>query len=345
MPHWTSFNGYSHALFHFDQEPIYENNLGKLYNEVRRTSYKKINILANSEHSDIKKEICKSYVMWDWYYFFHGFAALSWFNDAKYINDDGHIKKPFCSYNNFVTKYRSYRMALTARLIDHDAVDGDISFHGTTSDCCQELEDKNSLLSDSDRRYIEKNLLQHPRLPMIADKTTVTGSDSAHFGYDVYNFWQNSLWHVVNETVFWHTKLHLTEKIFKPIVAMRPFILVCSPGNLAYLKKYGFKTFDSWINESYDSIEDNSLRLDAIAGEIAKINKLSPRQLTDMYHDMKPVLEYNKNHFFGKFRQIITDELVDNYETILRIWNNGRVDDRYYPINPNLDSVKKLLVS
>ena len=44
------------------------------------------------------------------------------------------------------------------------------------------------------------------------------------------------LFHIVTETIFYDNKLHFTEKVFKPIVARRPFFLVGAPGNLAYLK-------------------------------------------------------------------------------------------------------------
>ena len=37
--------------------------------------------------------------------------------------------------------------------------------------------------------------------------------------------------------------MHLTEKIFKPIVNKQPFMLLAAPDNLAYLKSYGFKTY------------------------------------------------------------------------------------------------------
>ena len=64
---------------------------------------------------------------------------------------------------------------------------------------------------------------------------------------------QSALWNVVSETVFYHNKLHLTEKIFKPIVSKQPFMLLAAPGNLKYLKSYGFKTFDHLWSEDYDN--------------------------------------------------------------------------------------------
>jgi hypothetical protein len=181
--------------------------------------------------------------------------------------------------------------------------------------------------------------------PWKLDEITVDGNLSAHFGHREYQLWQSSLLHVVNETVFYQPKLHLTEKIFKPIVAQRPFILVAAPGNLKYLKNYGFQTFGPWIDESYDDILDPDLRLDAVAKEIEKFARMSLPELRNIHQDMQAVLAFNKKHFFGEFRQIIVNELVDNFDQCIRIWNNGRVDGRELPLHPNLAQVKKVLLT
>ena len=104
----------------------------------------------------------------------------------------------------------------------------------------------------------------------------------------------DSFWHIVTETVFYYNKLHLTEKIFKPIIARRPFLLLSAPGNLAYLKSYGFKTFDCWWDESYDNYQ-NYDRIREIYKVISFIDKCSDNELQSMYNDMTDTLEYNYN--------------------------------------------------
>jgi hypothetical protein len=109
-----------------------------------------------------------------------------------------------------------------------------------------------------------------------------------------------SFLHVVTETCFWEDKTHLTEKIFKPIVAKQPFVLLGCANNLKYLRSYGFKTFDAWWDESYDCITDPILRLQAVVKIINNICAMSNKDLTAMLHAMQHVLDYNHNRFYSK---------------------------------------------
>lgn len=337
-----------HALFQFDQEPIW--SIDSIYQHCELPepwTNKTLKILANSEQSAIKKKMCLHHNMLDWYFFYHGFAALDWFADCQYIDRASvDIVKPYLSFNHIVTSRRAYRMALTARL---DALgvldDGIVSFHGTKRDCIREISSDSSYLSDVDRDLIARMIAKHKVLSRELSDERANGAWSAQCGHSEYNLWQQAFVHLVNETVFYDDKLHLTEKIFKPIVAERPFILACAPGNLAYLKSYGFKTFDPWIDEDYDRVLDPTVRLAMITEQVAKFCNMPLHQLRQIHQEMKPILEYNKRHFFQEFRQTIVHELVDNFESCIKIWNNGRVDERSVPYHRRLDEVKARFLS
>lgn len=336
----------NHVLF-YDQEPLWDSNLGKAYDDyqISLSVSKFLMILANSEWSDRKRQICKNNSMLDWYYFYHGFAALDWFRDAAYIDRDQNVDKAFISFNHVISHQRSYRISLLARLIHRDIVNrGTISWLVDYDKTVQEIENPSNFLSDHSRALCREIVTQCKTLPWNIDSVESNGTLSAHFGHHQLSLWQKALLHVVNETVFYDPKLHLTEKIFKPIVAKRPFILVAAPGNLAYLRRYGFKTFGRWIDESYDNILDPDQRLDAISNEVAKFSAMRTMELNQVLKDMQCVLSYNRQHFFGEFRRILVNELVDNFDQCIRIWNNGRLDGRELPLHPDLGAVKKLLM-
>lgn len=335
-----------HVLFHFDQEPIWNNDFGKPYDTGFGAGKSKIiKILANSEHSYAKKKICRQRGMLDWYFFYHGFASLDWFRDSEFIDQNTQPDKVFCSLNHQVTGSRAYRIGLTARLICQELTPlGDISFHADLHRCQAEAHSPDSLLTNYEKKLVQSAKFQQSALPLILDQIEINGDLSAHFGYQQYRLWQNSLVHLVNETVFYESKLHLTEKVFKPIVALRPFILAAAPGNLAYLRSYGFQTFGSWWDEGYDEIDDPDRRADAIVDIVAGLCAKSASERAKIFQQMQPVLQFNKQHFFGEFRERIVDELLCNFDTCMRIWNNGRVDGRELPLHPDLTSVKRMLL-
>lgn len=330
------------SCLYFDQEPM---NSSSIDNLTVLASYKHLQVLANSEISAVKKSVCKDYNYQDWYYFFHGFAALNWYRDGQYLSQDINWTKPYITLNRLHTNDRSYRLNLVARLARAQLLEhGHVSLHlghteyGTWK---QELSNPATQLSPQACELIMQNLDQ----PMILDRDNTTGSLSADFGNQEFELWKSGLWHIVTETVFYHDKLHLTEKIFKPIVAQRPFMLAAAPGNLAYLKSYGFQTFDRWIDESYDNILDPDQRLQAIVDQTNRLCAMSNTELRQMHQEMQPVLQHNFDHLWTTFRQRIVNELVDNFERSIRLWNNGRVDGREIPLqNVDLARVKEILL-
>ena len=337
-------------LLFYDQEPLIP---GSVLNITEHLKTYIIDIparqllFANSEHSDFKNEICETYNFIDFYYFFHGFAALDWYRDLKYFKDTNYeFDKTFISLNRLCTKERSYRLNLVAEIIERGLLDkGHVSlqlFNNEKSVLKDELFDFNSLLSKNAKIKALKQLSKIQN-NLILDMDDVPGSASANMGYNEHKLLQSGLWNIVTETVFYHKKLHLTEKIFKPIAVQRPFILVAAAGNLAYLKSYGFKTFDRWIDESYDLEEDNDKRIQMIVNEIEKLSNLSWDETLAMYEEMREVLEYNFDHFYGDFKTIIVNELVDNFESCLDKWNTTNstslIDTSVY----DFSNIKKIL--
>jgi hypothetical protein len=224
-------------------------------------------------------------------------------------------KYDFITFNRIINNDRSYRIYFVSKLKELGLLDkGLVSFNVTDNifdDWRDETADPNTKLSNHARVHIERNLTDVDKL--IIDRAELPGSASADIPRD-----NNAFWHVVTETVFYHNKLHLTEKIFKPIVSKQPFMLLAAPGNLEYLRSYGFKTFDSIINESYDNIVDNDLRTEAVVDQLHWYCNLTPDEKNSIIQQLAPIIDYNFHHFYGEFRHIITRELLDNTKTLFQ---------------------------
>jgi hypothetical protein len=203
-----------------------------------------------------------------------------------------------------------------------------------------EVFDPHSELSLESKKLIAETMLPVPP-KLFIDTDEVHGALSAT---DDLATLCKGLFHIVTETIFYDAKLHLTEKIFKPIVARRPFILVGAPGNLAYLRSYGFKTFDQWIDESYDDEIDPDARMTKIVDEIERLCQFDTSELDTMYNEMQEVLEHNFNWFYNGFKQVIVTELVDNFEQCLI--NHNKTTNNYVDYSAiNFEEVKQRLTS
>ncbi|SVD04247.1 uncharacterized protein METZ01_LOCUS357101, partial [marine metagenome] len=118
----------------------------------------------------------------------------------------------------------------------------------------------------------------------------------------VHEMYTNSYFNIVTETSYnWNStsiidnNIYLTEKTYRPIFGMQPFIMVSNPGVLKHLKDMGFKTFPEFFDESYDEIENPTERMYTIINEIKRICNLSNEQLHDRYYNIFDKLEYNRN--------------------------------------------------
>ena len=179
------------------------------------------------------------------------------------------------------------------------------------------------------RQYRQTFLNQLSDLSLLSDCQTqsfnnqsVDSSASAVYNVEDIN---NTAISVVLETVF-DSRIHLTEKILRPIACGHPFILAAGPHSLAVLKKYGFKTFMPWINEEYDTVSDNNTRIDFICQEMKRLQQLPNSELKKIISECQHIARENQKHFFSKdFTDLVTKELVDNVQaaadTITDQWN------------------------
>jgi hypothetical protein len=220
-----------------------------------------------------------------------------------------------------VSNDRSYRCYFVSLLAEKSLLaNGQVSFGLPTEQASwqEEITNSNTKLSPTAVAHMHTYLTKET---LVIVNEHVLGSSSA----DIPRCANDSFWHIVTETVFYYDKLHLTEKIFKPIVMKQPFMLVAAAGNLAYLKSYGFKTFGDYIDESYDKITDPVERLSAIIRTMKSISSLSVEQKENLSVCLQPIVDFNKNWFFSKeFFNNIVSEYQNNLTTGLEFLRQHR---------------------
>jgi len=150
---------------------------------------------------------------------------------------------------------------------------------------------------------------------LFNSKTTIDSDESASIPWHEHTTFDI---HIVPETIFNTEKIHLTEKVFKPIVMYQPFILFSGPNSLRYMRDYGFKTFSSVWDESYDTIINGDERFDSIFKLIRTLNGMPNDEYNEIIKKTLPIVEFNRNHFYSEgFQSAIIKEIIDGLNDAL----------------------------
>ena len=188
-----------------------------------------------------------------------------------------------------------HRMAIVTKLYDvkhhgiltmaeHGGFGKDF-YKGMEQQFCKEFPE---LISD----YSEKVV---PKIPLTYDDGINPDIENPNYDDKLEKFHQSYL-HIITETYYKNDTLFLSEKIFKPMWHCQPFVVFGNPGTLKQLRKLGYKTFDKFIDESYDIEEDNEKRLDILTASINEFIKKTPEELTKIMIQMKPIFDHNLNN-------------------------------------------------
>lgn len=274
-------------------------------------------ILLHSEKNSIDLDLYQRHGYVGAYYWCHAFIAKDWYRFAEHdtrLLANKEPSKDFLIYCRDWSGSREYRAKFQELLFSHDLVK-----HSVTGF------NKNNSQGHSVETHDFKNLNFVPNdydFTQAFSEVTVDSSVSAEYWPE--DFLSTSI-SVVLETVFDDSKIHLTEKILRPIACGHPFILAAGPGSLNYLRSYGFKTFSPWINEDYDLEVSSIDRLHKIIQSMKEFCSLSTLDKKEVLEEIKKIADYNKELFFSKkFTEVITKELQVNVQQALETAKSTR---------------------
>ena len=174
------------------------------------------------------------------------------------------------------------------------------------------------LITDESRQkkyYQDYRELQDMKYQWVDYPIAMEAKDGVHHGYGWENKepYLNSYLNITTETDFINPTGYASEKVWKPFGFFQPVLLVGSPNTLQFVRSFGFKTFNGFIDESYDKEIDNAKRFELIEKEIIKFSKMSKQEVHDWYWSMEDILVHNFNLFmeYGKNRQ-------QNYKKLIK---------------------------
>ena len=145
---------------------------------------------------------------------------------------------------------------------------------------------------------MREELMQMPELYL--DQTDlVTNRAAIHITNAHNHLYEQSYFSLVSETNYYtshegyEASRFLSEKAWKPILFRHPFIMISTPGILSALRQIGYKTFEGVIDETYDTLQDDGLRLEAIIRETQRLCAFDDQERQDFIEGCKPILDHN----------------------------------------------------
>jgi hypothetical protein len=133
--------------------------------------------------------------------------------------------------------------------------------------------------------------------PILLDIGIPTNDFSDREVTEVTTQWHytESFFSIVSETTL--TNRFITEKTYKPILNMHPFIFIGPAKILELLKSRGFCTFGEMFDERYDNELNHAHRVDMVLNEVEKFCRLSVGKKLSLYKQVIPKIIYNREHF------------------------------------------------
>jgi hypothetical protein len=120
------------------------------------------------------------------------------------------------------------------------------------------------------------------------------GTSASRYALLPLSIYNQTYYSIVAETTTENSYNQYTEKVAKPIIAGRPFVVFAGKNYLSNLRQLGFKTFASVVDESYDTIADLHQRMTAAWHQVEWLCEQDPEHV---YRELHEVLQHNRQHF------------------------------------------------
>ncbi|MAH07744.1 hypothetical protein CMI38_05860 [Candidatus Pacearchaeota archaeon] len=238
----------------------------------------------------------------------------------KYVIEKRH-KRPhyFCCFNG---TFKNHRTILFYNLLKNNLLENNLCSYTSYN----KFEDDGGISKEElvevlgvDDEYVNKMLSM---LPYCTDSILEDANSGVHT-YDINVMAHFSSYFNICTASGFEGFPYLDDKTYKPILTFQPFIIVGEYRSLDALRKCGFKTFDGWIDESYDREGDYRKRLDLIINEINKLCSMSITEIDEWYKSMDKILIHNFNHMKKIFDSRVQGKRINRFVDNLFIVNKN----------------------
>jgi len=157
-------------------------------------------------------------------------------------------------------------------------------------------------------------------LPLEADEPLATPRGVLAGALGDHNMYMSTFFSFVTESEFDDgTSLRVTEKVYKPIANLQPYVLFSSPHVQPLLQRAGFRSLAPAIDESYDAIVDPIERFAKLLDLVDWICTRSPKELIDLTEAASATILHNYNWFWDAPSRYVDDSIHNKLRSFARM--------------------------
>ena len=224
--------------------------------------------------------------------------------NSNHVNNSYQIKPKKYNFNCLNRRLRTHRLYTLGKLekeglLDDNIVTYDFTIEENIPHIKEITEPENYALDANqqmDFRELKKFVFSlYENKPKktydFEDLQTLYG-----INYENASVYEDSMFSLVTETTTIPDEFYISEKTIKPIGHNHPFIVFGSKGTLRELRRMGFRTFEPFIDESYDLMEKAEDRFNIILKEVIRLCNMTDSDKLKWMKNIKHIIEYNRNH-------------------------------------------------
>jgi len=312
--------GLSLLLYYPREGHIIENWFPNLYKNLKKNNLLQNKIFFVFGDNDIEvnyKNFCKSHNLKS----FLTPIAVDYFTgdyieNVKNSNVSIKLEKKydFLFYNG---KMRPHRLYAVSRLSQKNLLNKSLTSLVTINNCkyysldkCLSVLEEQNVDTKNTREFV--NNFQ----PILLDVEPPTDDFSEREVTEVTTEWHytESFFSIVSETT--PMNRFITEKTYKPILNLHPFIVIGPAKILELLRNRGFYTFEEMFDESYDQELNYIKRIDMVLKEVEKFSNLCIHEKYTLYKEVIPKIIRNREHFIQIAKESSVREFSKIFNTI-----------------------------
>jgi hypothetical protein len=209
--------------------------------------------------------------------------------------------KLFCCFNKMI---REHRIRIFYNILKNSLLDKTYSSFQYGKEVTEQLRlQKNYEMYNVFRKYAKV-------FPLVLNM-----DDERYNPIDVregdFIYHEDSYFSLITETLFFKDRFDagnsvlISEKTFRAVIHKHPFVLVAPAKSLYYLKRLGYKTFSPYIDESYDDIDNDEERLQAVWKEVERLCSFTDNEWLEWQRGVAEIVNYNYQLIMNKNNYVL----------------------------------------